>query len=49
MKNLNASNTENPVLSIYILLSIILVLSFLGTFFDSSGKRSPKAAVNERS
>lgn len=49
MKNLNASKDDNPVILIYILLSTILVFSFLGTFLDSSGKRSPKAAVSERS
>lgn len=49
MKNLNASKDDNPVVSIYILLSIVLVFSFLGTFLDSSGERSPKAAVSERS
>lgn len=49
MKNLNASKDDNPVVSIYILLFIVLVFSFLGTFLDSSGKRSPKAAVSEQS
>jgi len=49
MKNLNAPKDDNPVVSIYILLSIVLVFSFLGTLLDSSGKRSPKAAVSERS
>lgn len=49
MKNFKASKDDNSIVSIYILLSIILVFSFLGTFLDSSGKRSPKAAVSERS
>lgn len=47
MKNLDASKDDNPVALIYILLSTILVFSFLGTFLDPSGKRSPKAAASE--
>lgn len=49
MKHLSSSKDDNTAVHIFILLSVVLFFSFLGTYLDSGGKRSPKAAVDERS
>lgn len=48
MKHLSSVNDDNPVVSIFILLSIVLLFSFLGTWLDTGStgsKRSSKGAV----
>ena len=45
------SKDDNPVVSIFVLLSIVLLFSFVGTYWEpeSPAKRPSKVAIKEQS